>query len=340
VASGELTKRNLKIGFIGAGSIGSLFGGFLADIKSGDYSIEIIFFCPKPHADKVNTNGLLVYSNQQMRVIKNINAYENEKIFDKKADENTSLGFDFIFLTTKAYDSEVAVRQYKKLIDKSKWLVILQNGIGNEDIIIPYCDKSKIIRVVSSVGAFLDEPGHVIHTGEGLTKIGFPFPDELNFNQQFKEQAQSDIHLLQEILNLAGFETIFVEDIIGECWEKVLVNIGINALGALTRLPNGKIIESEDLKYLMGEAINEAIKVAELKKIKLSRRDYFSIAHGVAENTAENKNSMLQDILHGKPTEIEFMNGKILKYARELGMKVPFNESFTLLIRGLEHSVN
>ncbi len=334
-----MTTRNIKIGFIGAGSIGSLFGGYLADIKSEQYSIEVSLFCIKSHADKVNTNGLKLYRNQQIRVIENIKAYENERLFDVKEGEDSSFGFDFLFLTTKAYDSEGAVCQYKNIIDISKWLVILQNGIGNEDIIIPYCKMSKIIRVVTSAGAFLDKPGHVIHTGEGITKIGFPFLYELNLEPQIIDQAKSDIGLLKDILNFGGLETLVVEDIISECWEKVLVNIGINALGALTRLPNGKLLEIEGLKYIMGEAIKEAIKVAEMKKIKLSRRDYIAIAHDVAEKTAENKNSMLQDILNGKSTEIEFMNGRILRYARELGIKVPFNESLTLLIRGLEHSM-
>jgi 2-dehydropantoate 2-reductase len=328
-----LRRRELKIGFIGAGSIGSLFGGLLAEVKFEGYSIKVVFFCTKLHADNVNKKGLLLIANQKRKVIKSIKAYENEKVFGKES----TFGFDFLFLTTKAYDSEEAVRQYKKLIDKSKWLVILQNGIGNEDIILPYCDKAKIIRVVTSAGAFSDKPGQVIHTGEGITKIGLPFLNELNLEDQIKENARADIILLKDLLIQAGLETIIVEDIIGECWEKVLVNIGINALGALTRLPNGKLLEIEGLKYIMQEAINEAVKVAKLKKIKLSNRDYISIALDVAEKTAENKNSMLQDILNKKPTEIEFINGKILKYAKELGLKVPFNETLTILIRGLEH---
>jgi len=335
-----LTKRNLKIGFIGAGSIGSLFGGYLADIKSDFYSIEVIFFCIKPHADEVNAKGLKIYRNQQLRVIKNIRAYENEKIFNGKMGKDASFGFDFIFLTTKVYDSERTVRQYKKLIDLSKWLVILQNGIGNEDIVIPYCEKSKIIRVVTSAGAFLDKPGHVIHTGEGITKVGFPFPYELDMKHDVIEQGKLEIQLLKDLLNLAGLETIVVEDIIGECWEKVLVNIGINALGALTRLPNGKLLENEGLRYIMGESIKEAIRVAEMKNIKFSKRDYVAIAYEVAEKTAENKNSMLQDILNNKPTEIDLMNGRIVKFAKELGIKVPYNESLTFLIRGLEDSMS
>jgi 2-dehydropantoate 2-reductase len=145
--------------------------------------------------------------------------------------------------------------------------------------------------------------------------------------------------VLKDILNFAGLETVVAEDIIRESWEKVFVNIGINALGALTRLPNGKLLASMELKHIMGEAIKEAIEVAERKNINLTKKNFIEITHEVAKKTAENKNSMLQDILNGQSTEIEFMNGRILKYAEDLGVDVPYNETLTYLIRGLEHSI-
>jgi 2-dehydropantoate 2-reductase len=86
--------------------------------------------------------------------------------------------------------------------------------------------------------------------------------------------------------------------------------------------------------------INEAIKVAQMEKIGLDKKDYLAITYDVARKTAENKNSMLQDILNGRPTEIEFMNGRILKLANKLEMEVPYNKILTYLIRGLEHSTN
>jgi len=145
---------------------------------------------------------------------------------------------------------------------------------------------------------------------------------------------------LNDILNLAGFETIVVRDIIMESWEKVFVNIGINAVGALSRLPNGKLLENEGLRYLLEQAVIESVKIAKMKGIKLPEKDYISIAYDVAEKTADNKNSMLQDILNRKATEIDFMNGRILKYAIGLGVKVPVNEILTYLIKGLEQSKN
>ena len=118
------------------------------------------------------------------------------------------------------------------------------------------------------------------------------------------------------------------------------MNIGINAVGALSRLPNGKLLENEGLRYLLEQAVIESVKIAKMKGIKLPEKDYISIAYDVAEKTADNKNSMLQDILNRKATEIDFMNGRILKYAIGLGVKVPVNEILTYLIKGLEQSKN
>ena len=333
-----MNRTSLRIGFIGAGSIGSLFGGYLADNKSDKYSIEVIFFCSRAHADVVNKKGLKLYKDQQMKVIKNIKAYKDEKLFEERLEKDSSIEFDFIFLTTKAYDIESAMFQYKKLIDVSKYLVILQNGIGNEDIVSKYCEKTKIIRVVTTNGALLDKPGHLLHTGEGITKIGFPYLYGLNLDTSEMERAESNLIKLGDILTSSGLETIIVKDIIKESWEKVFINIGINAVGALTRLPNGKLSEIEGLKYIMREAIKEAIEVAKMKNIKLPEKDYISITVDVAKRTAENKNSMLQDILNRKATEIDFINGRILKYAVELGVNVPVNEILTYLIKGIENS--
>ncbi len=328
-----MNKNKLRIGFIGAGSIGSLFGGYIAGIKSDKYSIEVIFFCGKAHAEAINKNGLKIYKKQEVQEIKSIRAFVDEKYYEKKLRKDSSSGFNFLFLTTKAYGIETAMLQYRKLIEGTKWLIILQNGIGNEDIAIKYCSKSELIRAVTTNGALLKDPGEIIHTGEGITKIGFPFREESK-----KKAEVSDLELLRDLLNSAGLETIIADDIVKESWEKILINIGINAIGALTRLSNGKLVKYDNLKYLMSEAIKEAIKVAKMKNIKLPEKNYILQTFEVAKKTAENKNSMLQDILNRKITEIDFINGRILKYAQELGFEVPINKFLTYLIKGIERS--
>ena len=334
-----MNKTNIRIGFIGAGSIGSLFGGYIANIKSDIYDLNVIFFCKKVQTNAIKRKGLIIHKNKAIKEIKNIEAYENEKDFEEKLIKDPNLKFNFIFLTTKAYDNEDALFQYKNIINSSKWLVILQNGIGNEDIASDYCSKFKIIRAITTNGALLKEPGQLYHTGKGITKIGFPFLNNLNLETDKLEEASKDLVLLKDLLNSANLETIIVQDIIKVSWEKVFVNVGINAIGTLTRLRNGQLLEFDGLKYFMGKAINEAIRVAELKKIKFSKKDYITLAFNVAKSTAENKNSMLQDIIKGKATEIDFINGRILKYAKELRIDVPINEILTDLIKGLEYSV-
>ncbi|MHA2008656.1 MAG: ketopantoate reductase family protein [Promethearchaeota archaeon] len=331
-----MSVTKLRIGIIGAGSIGSLFGGYIADIKSDIYEIEVIFFCEKPHSKAVNTQGLKIHKNQDVKEITTIKAYYSEKELEKRVEEDSSFGFDFIFLTTKTYDIEKSIIQYKKLIEASNWLVILQNGIGNEDIVINHCSKLKIIRAVTTNGALLKEPGNLFHTGVGVTKIGFPFIKDINEDGGILEKSKRELALLRDILNLASFETVIVSDIIKECWEKVFVNVGINAFGALTRLKNGQLLEFKGLKLLMQKAIEEAIQVAKARNIEVSQKDYITLTYNVAEMTAENQNSMLQDILNGMVTEIDFINGRILTYARELNIDVPVNELLTHLVKGLE----
>ena len=143
---------------------------------------------------------------------------------------------------------------------------------------------------------------------------------------------------MRNLLNSSGIETEIVNDINIYCWEKVFVNIGINALGAITQLKNGQLLENEKLKRLMQELVLEAEAVAQKKKINLPQKDYVKIMYQVAEKTNNNLNSMLQDVLKNKKTEIDFMNGKIVQFAEELNCNVPFNKIITILIKGLEKS--
>ncbi len=319
-----MSSKEINIGFIGAGSIGTLFGGYLAMCKSNSYSIKVILFGREEHVKAINNNGLILKKDDiTFKVNANLLAFENIDEFNKYFIE-----FDFIFLTTKSYDIISAITQYKKIIEKSKYIVILQNGIGNEEIVRKYFHEEKIIRCVTTNGALVEIPGIVIHTGLGYTKIGSPF----------NKSGQSIDHLkdLNGFLNKSGLQTEISNNIIKDCWEKIFVNIGINAIGALTRLRNGELVKNEGLKSLMAGAIKEALLVADKKEIVLSKKDYVNLTYEVAKNTYQNKNSMLQDILKAKKTEIDFINGKIVDYAKELDIETPINTVLTLLIKGLE----
>jgi len=332
-----LYQRKIKIGFIGAGSIGSLFGGSLANLESKKYITEVIFFGRKQHIEIINKEGLVIFKDSKKIKIRNILGFTNPKEYYNKFIENDIKDFNYIFLSSKAYDLEIILSKYSKILDHTKWLVILQNGIGNEEIVKKFFPELKIIRVVTSHGALLTKPGEVKHTGKGFTKIGFPFKEKILLKSE-KEQSLIALKVLKDLLDLSLIKTEIVNDILINCWEKVFVNIGINAFGTLSRLKNGQILEIKGLKTLMKEAIEEAIKIAKLINVKIPDKNYVVLSYNVAVKTKTNINSMFQDILKGKKTEIDFINGKIVEYAKDLGVQVPVNKTLTYLIKGLEKS--
>jgi 2-dehydropantoate 2-reductase len=321
----------IKFGIIGAGAIGSLFGGYLANIK--EERIDVSLFCSHNHASAIKKHGLKIYNEDKVITLKNLHIFDRseENLFFK------DLKFNYVFLTTKTYDIEQALIQYRNLIESCKYFVILQNGLGNEDLLYPFITKKKIFRIITSHGANLSHPGQVIHTGKGFTYIGFPYSSYVE--NGLYQDAQKSLERLNNLLNLAGFNSQIEKDILTKIWQKAIVNIGINAIGALTRLNNGEIIENEDLRTLMEKAVIEACNVGEKMNISLSRDECIALTKTVANQTYNNKNSMLQDILRNKKTEIDYLNGKISDFARVLGVKVDVNDFLTKLIKGLEHGL-
>ncbi len=333
-----MSRKVVKIGFIGAGSIGSLFGGYLASVHSDENPLEIIFFGRRNHALAIKKEGLRLIAGNKELYLKNVKAYESANDFTGSSEIGDASKFDFLFLTTKAYDTERAMVQFKSIIESSNWFIILQNGIGNEALVKEYCNEDKILRIVTSHGALLENHGRVRHTGVGFTKIGFAYLKPDNLNVKDYGRAEESLMVLKNLLSAGGLQTEIVEDIIKCSWEKVFVNIGINAIGALTGLKNGQLLERNSLRKMMGNAVKEALEVAHMKHIDLSNRDYVELMYAVAKKTYNNKNSMLQDVLKGKPTEIDFINGRIVEFGKKLGIEVVTNEILTALIKGLESS--
>ncbi len=330
-----IKERQFRIGIIGAGSIGSLFGGYLAQTQSERYKIDVVFFGRENHIKSINKQGLLlIREDDEIKITTNIKGYTGPEEY---LEDNREKRFRFCFLTTKTYDIEKTLKQYNEIIKDTDHLIILQNGIGNEDLVKNYIPESKIIRAITSNGAFLTKPGRIKHTGKGFTKIGYPFQGNKNgWDEGFDNK--NELKILKDLLTNAGIATTISKDIISACWEKIFVNIGINPFGALTRLRNGELLKNEDIKSLMGAAITEAISVALRKGIDVSEGKFIDLTYSVARKTENNINSMLQDILKGKQTEIDFINGKIVQYAQEMGISVPINRTLTYLIKGLERS--
>lgn len=294
---------------MGAGAVGSLFGGFLA--KSGN---DVTLIGRKPHVTAINQTGLVIDGVSGKHVV-NVDAVTTTS--------ELSETFDLVLLTVKAYDTAQAVTDAKKLLRNDSVLLCLQNGLGVEKVASEIVGCERILRGVTSNGALITKPGIIMHTGKGETIIGEPY------------STVFERSLVTKMLQKSGFPTKLSENIVGDVWTKVLVNAGINPFGALTGMKNGDLISRSDLKELMIETVVEGKTVAEKYNVNLEGNPV-SLLIKTAEMTAQNKNSMLQDIEKGKRTEIDFINGAVSCLGKTKNVLTPLNTLLTGLIKGLE----
>ncbi len=306
----EKNGDELRIIIMGAGAIGSLFGGLLAEAGN-----TVSLIGRKAHIDKIREQGLYIEGASGEHHIQLI----------ATSDPLTLEAPDLIILTVKAYDTAQAVKDIKPLLKAHTHLLCLQNGLGTEDVARSIIGTDRIIRGTTSIGALFLEPGKIRHTGHGDTILGYP-----------DRQVDSFLKQVAILFQKAGFKTTISDDIRRVVWEKIFVNIAINPFGALTGLRNGDLLTIPELKKSMEAAVLEGIKVIEKLGITINRQSPIDKAFEVARQTAMNKNSMLQDIEKGKRTEIDFINGALIKYGDKVGIPCPINTVLTALIKGLE----
>ncbi len=303
----------MKIAIVGPGAMGCLFAAFLTKAKEDVYLIDH----DASRAQKIRQDGLTVELPQGDFTVK-VNATAQAK----------EVGVcQAIIIAVKSYDTEEATKAVKELIGENTQIVTLQNGIGNVQVINDIVGEERVVGGVTAHGATLLGVGRVRHAGKGETIIG-----------KSSGKVLGPIRDIASAFSKAGFETKISKDINAVIWSKLIINVGINALGALTRLPNGLLAECDPTREVMRSAVQEAVKVAKRKRIKLIYDDPFQKVEGVAKATATNVCSTLQDILHAKRTEIDFINGAIVRQGKAFNIPTPVNEVLTGLIKTIESS--
>ncbi len=302
----------LKIVIMGAGSIGSLFGARLAVAKN-----DVALIARKSHMKAIQQTGLRVDGVSGKRVTK-------VKVVERPSQLKEDI--DLILLTVKAYDTKQAVIEVEGIMKKDTPLLCLQNGLGLEEIAASILGRERVLRGVTRNGALLKEPGLVLHTGRGETIIG-------ELNGKITERTR----IIAEVFSEAELLTRVTDNMKGAVWNKVLINAGINPFGTLTKMKNGELLTIHELRELMVKTVIEGKHVASKNGVKLEN-DPVSSMLKTAELTAQNKNSMLQDIERGKRTEIDFINGAISSLGKKLRVSTPLNSLLTYLVRGLEKS--
>jgi 2-dehydropantoate 2-reductase len=202
-------------------------------------------------------------------------------------------------------------------------VVTLQNGVGNREILAARLGEGRVGQGVTALGATLLGPGRVRHAGPGATLFGS------------SPQAEG-MAALAALFRSCELPAELSDDLEALVWGKLVVNVGINALTALLRIPNGVLAAVPAARSLAEQAVAEAVTVAAARGTRLPYDDALAHVLGVAQATGANRSSMLQDVLRGSPTEVAAINGAVVREGRRLGVATPVNALLTALVSALD----
>ena len=235
---------------------------------------------------------------------------------------------DLTIVAVKAYQTKTAARALPGLMSQGGMALTLQNGLGNLESIARTVGPERLLAGVGLLGVTRQDEGQIIYAGRGVIYIGTPLGSQVS-----RIEAAAVVDLFRR----AGLSCQPREDIEAVLWEKLVINVGINPLTALLRVPNGMLLQLPEAWEVAVAAAQEAQAVAQAAGLTLSG-DPAARLRQVCTATAANRSSMLQDLLAGRPTEIEAMNAQVATRGRALGLPTPVNDLLTRLLRAAAQS--
>jgi 2-dehydropantoate 2-reductase len=303
----------VRICVVGCGAVGSLFAANLARLDD----VEVwAYDASQAHVDAINANGLRLSGAGD--VLSHPRA---------TADPAELPACDFGIVATKAMHTGAAIAATAHAFAGGS-VATVQNGIGNEEVLAQHVER--VIRGTTFPAGKILEPGHVQWDVKGDTTLG-PFEPA--------PAAQAEIERLADACTRGGMPTTAVADARGPQWRKVIFNASTNPVGALTGLTHGRVCERPDLRALVTGLVDEGKAVASAQGIELDSDPEALIDHAAKPEVAYNhKASMLQDVEARRGTEIDYLNGGIVRFGREHGVPTPLNAAIWALVKGVEQS--
>jgi 2-dehydropantoate 2-reductase len=302
----------MKICIVGCGAVGSLFAAHLA--RAGEVEVWA-YDVWKEHTDAIRKNGLRLSGAEEFTA--KVNAI---------SDPNELPPCEYGIVATKAIHTRQAIAQTARAFHEGSAVCSVQNGVGNEEILAEHVKY--VIRGTTFPAGHPIAPGHVGYDIKGDTWIG-PF-----------EPTQTPMQHVEELAGLmtrSGMNAVALQDARGAQWTKLIFNASTNPVGALTLLHHGAATRFAPTGNLFEDLIDEGEAVANALGIELHGDPRQMVQKG-ANAPGKHRASMLQDVLAKRQTEVDFMNGAIVKWGEQAGVPTPLNRALWELIKGLEHS--
>jgi 2-dehydropantoate 2-reductase len=300
----------LKVAVIGAGAMGSLFGARMAEAGTEVWLHDVW----AEHVLAINENGLSVEFEGELR-----------QVFIRATVDPIEIGSaDLVLIFVKSTDTRTAAQTAGRVAGPGGLVLTLQNGIGNPDVISGIVGPDRVLAGTTAHGATLLGPGRIRHAGAGPTVIG-----------SWGACVPDKVREIADLLSVAGILTETTRDVRSALWRKLIVNVGINAITALTGIKNGQILDLETTRSITAAAVREAVAVAETDGIEVMENAVEHVFR-VAEATGGNRSSMGQDVDNHRQTEIAAINGAVVEKGRILGIETPVNRTLAALIETLQ----
>jgi 2-dehydropantoate 2-reductase len=302
----------LKVGIAGAGAVGCHYGSLLQQA-----GLDVVYLTRGEHLAVLKRDGLTHTSNEKTLQLK-VQASDDASILED---------CDALLLSCKTTVLDQLCKQIAPAINTETVLVTMQNGVAAPDQVASHFPANPLIAASAFIGVRIEKPGVIVHSAAGHIRLGW---------WQLREQGGgSRLEALIAAWNNSGVDAQEVEDMKSMLWHKMLWNCGFNAITALTRCYAKDVAAGMDSVRWVRSAMQETIEVARVSGIALP--DVAIEQHlNLTMKAGPVKTSMWQDMEHGRPTEIEAMNGFVATKANELGLATPVNDMLASLIRMTE----
>ena len=299
----------MKISIVGAGAMGSLFGGLLAESGNEVTLIDV----NDAHIGAVRTQGLRLATDGGERQVTTLKALRPED----------AVGFpDLLLVFTKTLHTSAALSGVAHLIGPDVHVLSLQNGLGNVEKIAGFVPPERVLIGVTTWPADMVGPGHVQSHGKGVVRLMAADGIERPFVSQ-----------VAEVLTKAGLDCTSDRTVWAAIWEKVAFNAALNSICAVSGCTVDELGKVPDGSRLANDVVTEVLSVAMRMGIDVDpAKCWGNVASAIVQHKGH-KPSMLQDVLAGRHTEVESINGAVVALAAPLNIKLPVTETLLALVR-------
>ena|SRR5580658_10270981 len=303
-----------RIAVVGAGAVGCYFGGMLA--RAG---APVTLIGRAPHVDAINRDGLFIDS-----------IHFKEHVSVSASTELAAVGdAQLVLFSVKTVDTESTAKLLAPYLATDTNVVSLQNGVDNAER-MDFAAGIQAISAVVYIAAEMSGLGQVKHSGRGDLVIGNPLSNQ--------GASESELAEIAEIFTRAGVPCRVSQNITLELWTKLIMNCAYNALSALSRARYGRLVDDAGSVEVMRQAVSEGVAVGNASGVRLSEDKLMAAVLELGRVVPEALSSTAQDIARGKPTEIDSLNGFVVRRGEELGVPTPVNQTLYSLVKLLERT--